>query len=97
MTYEDEKKYLNKCAVKALKKTDDWFMSVSENNVIKLAYYGDDIDSEVRSIQLLTDSTVEVISYSDEYPFENKRFEDVFTDFSNDEMKRILDLFNIKY
>lgn len=97
MTYEDEKKYLNKCAVKALKKVDDSFMSVSENNVIKLAYYGEDIDTEVSSIELLGDTTVEVISYSDKFPFEDKRFVDIFTDFSNDEMKRILDLFNIKY
>lgn len=97
MTYEDEKKYLNKCAIDALKNVDDWFMSVSENNVIKLTYYGEDIDTEVRSIQLLSDTIVEVISYSDEYPFEYKLSDDVFTDFSNDEMKRILDLFNIKY
>lgn len=95
MTYENEKKYLNKSAIDALKNVDGMSLTLTENNKIKLKYYGEEIDTDVIGIELHGRKTVEVFTCSDAYP--NGQTSDLFTDFSNDEMKRILDLFNIKY
>ena len=102
MTYEEEKKYLYQKALDFLA-DKDYANADGENNHLMLKYFSEELDTEVESIELFdafdeNDNMfveVWVRSHNDEYP----DYTDLskFDEFSNEEMKKILDLFGVEY
>jgi hypothetical protein len=102
MTYEEEKNYLHQKALEFLSDKDYAYAEDGKNH-LTLKYCGEDVDTEIESIELVDyvdeeeNDCVEVCvrSHSQVYP-DNTDLSSL-TEFSNEEMKMILDLFGIKY
>lgn len=98
--YSKEKKYLEKCASNACKEKGEYFeptytlYPIDGDNVIELMHWGNLEKTNIIKIWLNECDEVQVSSKevgNDEVDY------DMFSEFSNDEMKQILDIFGIKY
>lgn len=100
MSYEEEKKYLVEKAKEFLGNAEVvWLEDVKGNTCyITLKYYGEPLEVELVGLEegfLEDGSDMSVRTYSDEYP--DGADSTCLKDFSNDEIKRILDAFDIDY
>ena len=95
MSYEEEKKYLVKKAKKFLGNAEVvWLEDVKGNTeYLTLDYFGKPLEVELVGLEL--DNEVSVRTYSEEYP--DGADSSYLAEFSNDEIKRILDIFGIDY
>ena len=95
MTYEEEKKYLVSKAKEFLGNEEVvWLEDVKGNtDYLTLNYFGKPLEVELVSLEL--DNEVSVRTYSEEYP--DGADSSYLAEFSNDEIKRILDIFGIDY
>lgn len=62
---------------------------------LTLNYYGEPTKTEIGALEI-ANGKVYLWSYSESYPDDGKSL-DEFSEFSNDEMKRILELFDIDF
>ena len=100
MTYEEEKKYLIQKAIDFLGGSEVvWLEDVKGNtSYITLTYYGEPLEVELVGLEegfLEDGSDISVRTYSEKYP-DGADSTDL-KDFSNDEIKRIFDVFDIEY
>ena len=95
MSYEEEKKYLVEKAKEFLGNAEVvWLEDVKGNtDYLTLNYFGKPL--EVERVGLELDNEVSVRTYSEEYP--DGADSSYLAEFSNDEIKRILDIFGIDY
>ena len=95
MTYEEEKKYLVSKAKEFLGDAEVvWLEDVKGNtDYLTLNYFGKPLEAELVGLEL--DNEVSVRTYSEEYP--DGADSSYLAEFSNDEIKRILDIFGIDY
>ena len=95
MTYEEEKKYLVSKAKEFLGNAEVvWLEDVKGNtDYLTLNYFGKPLEAELVGLEL--DNEVSVRTYSEEYP--DGADSSYLAEFSNDEIKRILDIFGIDY
>ena len=95
MSYEEEKKYLVEKAKEFLGNAEVvWLEDVKGNtDYLTLTYFGKPLEVELVGLEL--DNEVSVRTYSEEYP--DGADSSYLAEFSNDEIKRILDIFGIDY
>ena len=95
MSYEEEKKYLVSKAKEFLGDAEVvWLEDVKGNtDYLALNYFGKPLEVELVGLEL--DNEVSVRTYSEEYP--DGADSSYLAEFSNDEIKRILDIFGIDY
>lgn len=95
MSYEEEKKYLVEKAKEFLGNAEVvWLEDVKGNtDYITLNYFGKPLEVELVGLEL--DNEVSVRTYSEEYP--DGADSSCLSEFSNDEIKKILDIFGIDY
>ena len=95
MSYEEEKKYLVSKAKEFLGNAEVvWLEDVKGNtDYLTLNYFGKPLEVELVGLEL--DNEVSVRTYSEEYP--DGADSSCLSEFSNDEIKRILDIFGIDY
>ena len=95
MSYEEEKKYLVSKAKEFLGDAEVvWLEDVKGNtDYLTLIYFGKPLEVELVGLEL--DNEVSVRTYSEEYP--DGADSSYLAEFSNDEIKRILDIFGIDY
>ena len=95
MSYEEEKKYLVEKAKEFLGNAEVvWLEDVKGNTeYLTLDYFGKPLEVELVGLEL--DNEVSVRTYSEEYP--DGADSSYLAEFSNDEIKRILDIFGIDY
>lgn len=95
MSYEEEKKYLVSKAKEFLGNAEVvWLEDVKGNtDYLTLNYFGKPLEAELVGLEL--DNEVSVRTYSEEYP--DGADSSYLAEFSNDEIKRILELFGIDY
>lgn len=95
MSYEEEKKYLVSKAKEFLGNAEVvWLEDVKGNtDYITLNYFGKPLEVELVGLEL--GNEVSVRTYSEEYP--DGADSSCLAEFSNDEIKRILDIFGIDY
>lgn len=95
MSYEEEKKYLVEKAKEFLGNAEVvWLEDVKGNtDYITLNYFGKPLEVELVGLEL--GDEVSVRTYSEEYP--DGADSSPLAEFSNDEIKRILDIFGIDY
>lgn len=91
-TYQEEKIYLNNCAIDALENKPNKSIVLKENNNTELFLWDAIIDTKILEVLLNPNGCVEVISSADDIPDNS-----ILTEFSNDEMKKILNICGIKY
>lgn len=96
MSYEEEKKYLVEKAKEFLGDAEVvWLEDVKGNtDYLTLNYFGEPLEVEVVGIEAFGDD-ISVRTYSEEYP--DGADSSSLDEFSNDEIKRILELFDIDY
>jgi len=96
MNYEEEKKYLVEKAKEFLGNAEVvWLEDVRGNTeYLTLNYFGEPLEVEIVALETFGDD-ISVRTYSEEYP--DGADSSSLDEFSNDEMKRILDLFDIDY
>ena len=100
MTYEEEKKYLIQKAIDFLGGGEVvWLEDVKGSTCyITLTYYGEPLEVELVGLEegfLADGSDISVRTYSEEYP--DGADSSSLAHFSNDEIKRILELFDIDF
>ena len=97
MSYEEEKKYLVEKAKEFLGNAEVvWLEDVKGNtDYLTLNYFGEPTETEIVALEI-ADGKVYLWSNSESYPDDGKSL-DEFSEFSNDEMKRILELFGIDF
>lgn len=95
MTYEEEKKYLVSKAKEFLGNAEVvWLEDVKGNtDYLTLNYFGKPLEVELVGLEL--GNEVSVRTYSEEYP--DGADSSYLAEFSNDEIKKILELFGIDY
>ena len=95
MSYEEEKKYLVSKAKEFLGDAEVvWLEDVKGNTeYLTLNYFGKPLEVELVGLEL--DNEVSVRTYSEEYP--DGADSSCLSEFSNDEIKKILDIFGIDY
>ena len=95
MSYEEEKKYLVSKAKEFLGNAEVvWLEDVKGNtDYLTLNYFGKPLEVELVGLEL--GDEVSVRTYSEEYP--DGADSSYLAEFSNDEIKRILDIFGIDY
>ena len=95
MSYEEEKKYLVEKAKEFLGNAEVvWLEDVKGNtDYLTLDYFGKPLEVELVGLEL--GDEVSVRTYSEEYP--DGADSSYLAEFSNDEIKRILDIFGIDY
>ena len=95
MSYEEEKKYLVSKAKEFLGDAEVvWLEDVKGNTeYLTLNYFGKPLEVELVGLEL--GNEVSVRTYSEEYP--DGADSSCLAEFSNDEIKRILELFGIDY
>ena len=95
MTYEEEKKYLVSKAKEFLGNAEVvWLEDVKGNtDYLTLNYFGKPLEVELVGLEL--GNEVSVRTYSEEYP--DGADSSCLAEFSNDEIKKILDIFGIDY
>ena len=95
MTYEEEKKYLVSKAKEFLGNAEVvWLEDVKGNTeYLTLNYFGRPLEVELVGLEL--GNEVSVRTYSEEYP--DGADSSCLSEFSNDEIKKILDIFGIDY
>lgn len=95
MTYEEEKKYLVSKAKEFLGNAEVvWLEDVKGNtDYLTLNYFGKPLEVELVGLEL--GNEVSVRTYSEEYP--DGADSSPLAEFSNDEIKKILELFGIDY
>ena len=95
MSYEEEKKYLVSKAKEFLGNAEVvWLEDVKGNtDYITLNYFGKPLEVELVGLEL--GNEVSVRTYSEEYP--DGADSSPLAEFSNDEIKKILDIFGIDY
>ena len=95
MTYEEEKKYLVEKAKEFLGNAEVvWLEDVKGNtDYLTLNYFGKPLEVELVGLEL--GNEVSVRTYSEEYP--DGADSSCLAEFSNDEIKKILDIFGIDY
>ena len=95
MTYEEEKKYLVEKAKEFLGNAEVvWLEDVKGNtDYLTLNYFGKPLEVELVGLEL--GNEVSVRTYSEEYP--DGADSSYLAEFSNDEIKKILDIFGIDY
>ena len=95
MSYEEEKKYLVEKAKEFLGDAEVvWLEDVKGNtDYLTLNYFGKPLEVELVGLEL--DNEVSARTYSEEYP--DGADSSCLAEFSNDEIKRILDIFGIDY
>lgn len=95
MSYEEEKKYLVSKAKEFLGNAEVvWLEDVKGNtDYLTLNYFGKPLEVELVGLEL--GDEVSVRTYSEEYP--DGADSSYLAEFSNDEIKRILELFGIDY
>ena len=95
MSYEEEKKYIVEKAKEFLGNAEVvWLEDVKGNTeYLTLEYFGKPLEVELVGLEL--DNEVSVRTYSEEYP--DGADSSYLAEFSNDEIKRILDIFGIDY
>lgn len=95
MSYEEEKKYLVSKAKEFLGNTEVvWLEDIKGNtDYLTLNYFGKPLEVELVGLEL--GNEVSVRTYSEEYP--DGADSSCLAEFSNDEIKRILDIFGIDY
>lgn len=95
MSYEEEKKYLVSKAKEFLGNAEVvWLEDVKGNtDYLTLNYFGKPLEVELVGLEL--GNEVSVRTYSEEYP--DGADSSYLAEFSNDEIKRILDIFGIDY
>ena len=95
MSYEEEKKYLVSKAKEFLGNAEVvWLEDVKGNtDYLTLNYFGKPLEVELVGLEL--GDEVSVRTYSEEYP--DGADSSPLAEFSNDEIKRILDIFGIDY
>ena len=95
MSYEEEKKYLVEKAKEFLGNAEVvWLEDVKGNtDYLTLNYFGKPLEVELVGLEL--GDEVSVRTYSEEYP--DGADSSYLAEFSNDEIKRILDIFGIDY
>ena len=95
MSYEEEKKYLVEKAKEFLGNAEVvWLEDVKGNtDYITLNYFGKPLEVELVGLEL--GNEVSVRTYSEEYP--DGADSSPLAEFSNDEIKKILDIFGIDY
>lgn len=96
MNYEEEKKYLVEKAKEFLGNAEVvWLEDVKGNtDYLTLNYFGKPLEVEVVGIENDGDE-ISIRTYSEEYP--DGADSSSLDEFSNDEIKRILELFDIDY
>ena len=95
--YLQEKKYLNRKMYDALLAIGGHILTIGDNNHIKLDLWKEEKDTQILEVYITNGNTVIIVSKEADAD-ENKEYDhDDFTHFSNKEMKRIMDLYNIKY
>lgn len=96
MSYEEEKKYLVEKAKEFLGDAESvWLEDVKGNtDYLTLNYFGKPLEVEVVGIETFGDD-ISIRTYSEEYP--DGADSSSLNEFSNDEIKRILELFDIDY
>lgn len=99
MNYIEEKKYLVNKAINFMNGRDSVYLEdiLGNTDYITLEYFGNKIECEAVGLEMFDDSPNEVFlrTYSEEYP--DGAETDNLKYFSNDEIKKILDLFGIEY
>ena len=95
MSYEEEKKYLVSKAKEFLGNAEVvWLEDVKGNtDYLTLNYFGKPLEVELVGLEL--GNEVSVRTYSEEYP--DGADSSPLAEFSNDEIKKILDIFGIDY
>ena len=95
MSYEEEKKYLVEKAKEFLGNAEVvWLEDVKGNtDYLTLNYFGKPLEVELVGLEL--GDEVSVRTYSEEYP--DGADSSCLAEFSNDEIKKILDIFGIDY
>ena len=95
MSYEEEKKYLVSKAKEFLGNAEVvWLEDVKGNtDYLTLNYFGKPLEVELVGLEL--GNEVSVRTYSEEYP--DGADSSCLAEFSNDEIKKILDIFGIDY
>lgn len=95
MSYEEEKKYLVSKAKEFLGNEEVvWLEDVKGNtDYLTLNYFGKPLEVELVGLEL--GNEVSVRTYSEEYP--DGADSSYLAEFSNDEIKKILELFGIDY
>ena len=95
MGYEEEKKYLVSKAKEFLGNAEVvWLEDVKGNtDYLTLNYFGKPLEVELVGLEL--GNEVSVRTYSEEYP--DGADSSYLAEFSNDEIKKILELFGIDY
>ena len=95
MSYEEEKKYLVSKAKEFLGNAEVvWLEDVKGNTeYLTLNYFGKPLEVELVGLEL--GNEVSVRTYSEEYP--DGADSSCLSEFSNDEIKKILDIFGIDY
>ena len=95
MSYEEEKKYLVEKAKEFLGNAEVvWLEDVKGNtDYLTLNYFGKPLEVELVGLEL--GNEVSVRTYSEEYP--DGADSSYLAEFSNDEIKKILELFGIDY
>ena len=97
MTYEEEKKYLIQKAKEFLGNAEFvWLEDVRGiTDYLTLNFYGKPLEVEIIGIETFGDDDISVRTYSEEYP--DGADSSSLSEFSNDEIKKILELFDIDY
>lgn len=97
MSYEEEKRYLVEKAKEFLGNAEVlWLEDVKGNtDYLTLNYFGKPTETEISALEI-ADGEVYLWSFSEDYPDDGKSL-DKLSEFSNDEIKRILDIFGIDY
>ena len=95
MSYEEEKKYLVSKAKEFLGNAEVvWLEDIKGNtDYLTLNYFGKPLEVELVGLEL--GNEVSVRTYSEEYP--DGADSSYLAEFSNDEIKKILELFGIDY
>ena len=95
MSYEEEKKYLVSKAKEFLGNEEAvWLEDVKGNtDYLTLDYFGKPLEVELVGLEL--GDEVSVRTYREEYP--DGADSSYLAEFSNDEIKRILDIFGVDY
>lgn len=93
--YYEEKEYLEKVASEACFKVDGCYIEpIDEDNVIPLEHFGELKPTNIIKIWLNEWDEMQVHSRETD---SNEEEYDMFSEFSNDEMKKILDVCGVKY
>lgn len=96
MSYEEEKKYLVEKAKEFLGNAEVvWLEDVKGNtDYLTLNYFGEPTETEIVALEI-ADGELYLLSYSEDYP--DGVDSSSLDEFSNDEIKRILELFDIDF